>query len=763
MAKNAEVKFTLNIDDDGSIKATSKEVDGLNAKLGDTENASTDANNGISLSAENAIKLAGGLASLSFGVGILGELGSKAFELGANFERGNAKVATLFGDVEVNSDGLKNKLLDLSVQSGLTADELNEGLYSSLSAGIPVTEDMGDSIAFLEKMSKLARGGFTSLDSAVDVSTTVLNAYGLGVDQTDKVMDTLITTQNKGKTTVDELASSLAQVVPTAAAMNVEFEQVGAAMATLTAQGTPTAAATTQLNSLFAELGKSGTNVANRFMELSGQTFPEFMANGGDVGQVMQLLTADMGDGVGKMKELMDAGMSQDEAFQSMMETTGQTEESMIDMFGSIEAAKAAMQLATQDGELFAANLDAVANSAGATDEAASTMEDTFFKVDQATAAMNAAFINFYDMVAPTVNQMLDLIIANADWLAPLLLGIATAIGIVAVGFGIYSIAMAVASAATAVWGVAVAIATSPITLLALAVIGVALAVWYFWDELVLFWNGFVEWSINFVNFILDSWNNMWKAVSDGWNAFKQFFIDSWNAFLKLWSDGWKATTNFVRNIWNDFVNALIAIFTVFVNSADNALKFIDNLFKDKFGGLYKYAKAQIDNVKQIFKGLTDFIAGVFTGDWERAWNGVKAIFDGIWKGIVNMGIGAINALINPINIMLDGLSSIKIPDWVPGIGGKGFNIPNIPTIPYLASGGIAYGPSQVMIGEAGPEMVLPLNSRGQNFISDAVNGGNGGNNIEITIGEINGVENAQDLAEELLELIDERLGNKYA
>lgn len=741
MAKNTEVKFTLNIDDDGSIKATSKEVDGLNAKLGKTEDASTGANEGISLSADGAIKLASGLASLGLGVGILSELGGKAFELGSNFERGSAKVSTLFGDVEVNSDGLKDKLLDLSKQTGLTADELNEGLYSSLSAGIPVTEDMGASIEFLGEMSKLARGGFTSLDSAVDVSTTVLNAYGLGVEQTDKVMDTLITTQNKGKTTVDELASSLAQVVPTAAAMNVEFDQVGAAMATLTAQGTPTAAATTQLNSLFAELGKSGTKVSDRFLEMSGQTFPEFMASGGDLGEVMKILTSDFEDGAGKMKEYMDAGMSQDDAFNKMLETTGQTEESMIDLFGSIEAAKAAMQLGAQDGEMFANNLDAMANSAGATDLAASAMEDTLFKLDQAQQTVNAVLIEFYDQVAPYVNQAIDLFVANADWLVPLLVTLGVVVGIGAVAFGIYSIAMGIATVATGVWGAVVAIATSPITLLALAVVGVALAVWYFWDELVIFWNKIVEYFNNFVKFITDSWNGMWKAVGDAWNSFKKWIVDSWN--------------NFILTIANSIIS--------FSKLVSDTLNNISKFFEDNFNGIYKFVSSRIDNVMQIFSGLTDFIAGVFTGDWERALTGLKNIAEGIFKGIANTFIAVPNAGIGAINAMINGLNKIKLPDWVPGIGGMGINIPNIPSIPYLASGGIAYGPSQVMIGEAGPEMVLPLNSRGQNFISDAVNGGKNKTQINIEIGQINDVEDAEQLAKRLLDMIDEELGGLYA
>ena len=122
------------------------------------------------------------------------------------------------------------------------------------------------------------------------------------------------------------------------------------------------------------------------------------------------------------------------------------------------------------------------------------------------------------------------------------------------------------------------------------------------------------------------------------------------------------------------------------------------------------------DGVKQVFDGIIDFIRGVFTGDWERAWNGIVEIFEGVFgalegiaKGPINGIISLLNLLIDAINWAIDGINSISfdVPDWVPGIGGQtyGFNIPNIPNIPYLAKGGILSRGSAV-VGEAGPELL---------------------------------------------------------
>lgn len=93
-----------------------------------------------------------------------------------------------------------------------------------------------------------------------------------------------------------------------------------------------------------------------------------------------------------------------------------------------------------------------------------------------------------------------------------------------------------------------------------------------------------------------------------------------------------------------------------------------------------------IRNAKELFNGLVDFIAGVFTGDWGRAWNGVKSIFSGIVGGLVSIFKAPINGIIGLINGFIGGINQIRIPDWVPGVGGRGINIPRIP---YLAKGAV--------------------------------------------------------------------------
>ena len=115
-----------------------------------------------------------------------------------------------------------------------------------------------------------------------------------------------------------------------------------------------------------------------------------------------------------------------------------------------------------------------------------------------------------------------------------------------------------------------------------------------------------------------------------------------------------------------------------------------------------------ISGLLKALGGLVDFITGVFTGDWKKAWNGVKDIFGGIIDGIKGIFKGAINIVIDIINDFTGGLN--WIPEQlskVPGFGwAKNFKIPKIPK---FAEGGIVDRPTLGLMGEAGAEAVIPL------------------------------------------------------
>lgn len=179
------------------------------------------------------------------------------------------------------------------------------------------------------------------------------------------------------------------------------------------------------------------------------------------------------------------------------------------------------------------------------------------------------------------------------------------------------------------------------------------------------------------------------------------------------------------------------------------------------------------DSVKQIFTGIIDFIRGIFTGDWRRAWDGVKSIFSGVFNALLSIAkaplnaiIGVINGLINGINICIRGLNkiSIKIPDWVPGLGGRnfGFNLKELGKIAYLAQGGILSSGSAI-VGERGPELLSMSNGRAvvQPLTNNTTNNQNYGG-VTLNIYGAAG-QNIQELAEIIMDEIGDATRRREA
>lgn len=172
--------------------------------------------------------------------------------------------------------------------------------------------------------------------------------------------------------------------------------------------------------------------------------------------------------------------------------------------------------------------------------------------------------------------------------------------------------------------------------------------------------------------------------------------------------------------IYNGFIKPIVDwLITILGPVVSKVISFVIDVIKIAVTNISDI----IDGVFKILEGLIDFIVGVFTGDWKRAWEGVKEIFKGIFdtfydivKFPLDLIIGAINRVIGALNSI-----SIDIPDWVPFFGGRKWGI-NIPKIPKLARGGIIDRPTLAMIGEAGKEAVIPLeNTSFVNTLATAV------------------------------------------
>ncbi|EGO5985637.1 phage tail tape measure protein [Enterococcus sp. GC33] len=165
---------------------------------------------------------------------------------------------------------------------------------------------------------------------------------------------------------------------------------------------------------------------------------------------------------------------------------------------------------------------------------------------------------------------------------------------------------------------------------------------------------------------------------------------------------------DFINTSFNVIKDIVVGVFKVLADTTKSTFDFITGFIGGAMDGAVKIISDYVNAITRIFGGIIDFVTGVFTGDWSRAWQGVVDIFGGIFEGIAAVAKAPINAMITLINGFLGGLNNIKIPKWVPGVGGKGFSIAKIP---YLAEGGHMIN-GQAIVGEAGPELLTAKNGK---------------------------------------------------
>lgn len=176
------------------------------------------------------------------------------------------------------------------------------------------------------------------------------------------------------------------------------------------------------------------------------------------------------------------------------------------------------------------------------------------------------------------------------------------------------------------------------------------------------------------------------KNIIDG---FGKFFKGVFTGDMKLAVEGIKQIWEGMKQSWNAIVNSIKDAWNMFITWLQSKSPLLASIFQT-YG---KFVSDVCKNIKDILKGVIDFIVGVFTGDWTKAWQGVTEIFKGIWNNIVAIIEAAVNFIIDGINLLISALNTIhfEIPDWVPLIGGKSFGI-SIPLVSQVALPRLAEG-----------------------------------------------------------------------
>jgi TP901 family phage tail tape measure protein len=349
------------------------------------------------------------------GLGALALGANKAVTDATDLAIGMREIVSLTGatgdEAETTFTRFSDLVSGLSTEFGIAQTVLRKGLYEAISSGIPE----GNALEFMQIASKAAVAGVTNVETAVDGLTTVINAFGLDVSQTEEIADSMFAAVNGGKTTFEELSASLFNVAPAAAAAKVSFTEVNAAIAALTASGVPTAEATTQIRSALVALSDPSKELTALWNSLGYESGEAAIAQEG-------------------LQFAMDA----------VYKSTGGSSAAMKTLLGRIEAVNAINVLAGVGSATFAKELDRQAEAAGSTQNAFDEIDKSRVLERQAVAYQNMG-IAIGNVLIPAMEIVVPILTAFAGWVqensvvATVLAGILAtlAVAILAVNFAL--------------------------------------------------------------------------------------------------------------------------------------------------------------------------------------------------------------------------------------------------------------------------------------------------------------------------------------
>lgn len=304
-----------------------------------------------------------------------------------DFDNGMRQVATMLPKLSKEGFGsLKQETLEFAKEIGKVPEEVVPALYNALSAGVP-RENVFD---FLRTASSGAIAGVSDLITSVDGLSSLVNAYGSEVLNVNEASDIMFATLKLGKTDFTQIANTVSNVIPVASAIGVKFHDIGAAIAVMTAQGTPTAKATTQIRQALVELNKEGSIAYKTFKKITGKTFREFIEGGGNLQEALNL----------------------------MSETASYNKKEVTSLFSSVEAGNAVLSLSGKNASKFKDALEEVKNSVGATSEAFQKIDDgPARRFERIKAEVDALIIELGNSLLPVVEE--KLLSAFKDTLIP--------------------------------------------------------------------------------------------------------------------------------------------------------------------------------------------------------------------------------------------------------------------------------------------------------------------------------------------------------
>lgn len=559
-----------------------------------------------------------------------------------SFETAMAQVKTIAGNSAVSYKGnmtdMSKAIMQLSTDTGIAAEDIAGATYNAISAGV----DVSKSVEFVATANALAVGGFTDMTTSVDVLTTTLNAYGEKAGTAESISDKLITTQNLGKTTVNELASSMGRVIPTASAYGVSVDNLCASYVALTKGGIATAEATTYMKSMFNELADSGSTVGEILQEKTGMSFGQ----------------------------LMESGMSLADVIDILGQSVNGDAEAFAQLWGSSEAGTGALAILNGGTADFNNTLVEMSNSTGAASSAMDKMNDTSaHKMQVAMNNMKNAAIELGGAFAPVMSGIAKVVgtvaTAFSNLPAPVKTVIAVILGVVAVAAPLLLTIGSVITAVTTITGVigplvagigGVTAVLNPVTLAIGAVVAAGALLIANWDKVKAAAGAVKDWVVEKWNALKEktseAWNNIKEKTSQAWEGIKskvksaadkarESASNAWQGMKQRLSSLGEGIKNGVSNAWSATKNAVSNLANGAKNAAQSAWQGMKNAVSTVGNGIKTTASNCWSGIKSTVSTLANGAKSAATKAWQGIKSGIQSHGGGIQNAVSNCFNGA--------------------------------------------------------------------------------------------------------------------------
>lgn len=528
-------------------------------------------------------------------------------KMAAGWQESTAEIHTLISSSNAEMAGLSAEILRVSASMGQVPEVAAKAAYNIKSAGVAAAELP----RVLELSGRAAVAGITDINSAAMLGTQVMNAYKFGVGDLESIYDKLFLTVREGVTTFPELSTSLGEVLATAKAARIPFDQLMASIATLTKVGVRTPQAMTSLKGLFMALQAPTSAAAKALSEVGGAEF-EMAKQSGNLLRMIEILAPKI-DNLAQMRKLIP----------------------------ELEAVKGLSALAGSLG-ILRETTDMMANSAGAMEEAYQKMSAMLgFQSRVMREEMRRFLITAGLPLLGALTSVFKVIIAGARHLADFAAQhktLATVVLGLVGGLGALVFILGTVTMATALFGLA-ALKTS-IQLHAMAASGSLTA------KVLLALIG----HLKFATFALKYYTVMaWNAASANvamlgpwlliialaaavaaaayliikhWKPISAFFVNLWDGVKDIFSSVVNWTKNFFSGLWismkDNFANIALAALPIIgvplliYRNWGRITSFFQGIWSRIVGGIQGF----VNTIKGTFQKIADFFLAPFRAIW---------------------------------------------------------------------------------------------------------------------------------------------------